>query len=107
MTTPVDPPAQLRIRVKPGSRKGPLIETDAEGTLVVFVRERAVDGAANTAVEKALAAHFADHDTIGTQPQGRTDQIGHGDDARPGSQRYGIGSGALQLAARAFEGAND
>ncbi len=58
MTTPVDPPAQLRIRVKPGSRKGPLIETDAEGTLVVFVRERAVDGAANTAVEKALAAHF-------------------------------------------------
>ena len=58
MSSPADLPEQLRIRVKPGSRKGPLIETDAEGTLVVFVRERAVDGAANTAVEKALAVHF-------------------------------------------------
>lgn len=49
---------ELRIRVKPGSRKGPLVETDAEGALVVFVRERAVDGAANTAVERVLAAHL-------------------------------------------------
>ena len=34
------------IRVKPGSRKGPLVETDATGAadLVVFVRERAVVG---------------------------------------------------------------
>ncbi len=45
------------IRVKPGSRKGPLVEEDAEG-LVVFVRERAVDGAANDGVVRALAAHF-------------------------------------------------
>lgn len=48
---------QYTIRVKPGSRKGPLVETDADG-LVVYVRERAVDGAANDGVVKALAAHF-------------------------------------------------
>lgn len=48
------------IRVKPGSRKGPLVEADATGAadLVVFVREHAVDGAANDGVVKALADHF-------------------------------------------------
>ena len=48
---------QYTVRVKPGSRKGPLVETDAAG-LVVHVRERAVDGAANEAVVAVLAAHF-------------------------------------------------
>lgn len=48
---------QYTIRDKPGSRKGPLVETDADG-LVLHVRERAVDGAANDGVVKALAAHF-------------------------------------------------
>lgn len=48
---------QHTIRVKPGSRKGPLVETDAEG-MIVFVRERAVDGAANDAVVRTLADHL-------------------------------------------------
>ncbi|KIC58388.1 DUF167 domain-containing protein [Microbacterium hominis] len=48
---------QFSVHVKPGSRKGPLVEEDAEG-LTVFVRERAVDGAANDGVVRALAAHF-------------------------------------------------
>lgn len=52
---------QYAIHVKPGSRKGPLVEVsvdaDAEG-LTVYVRERAVDGAANDGVVRALAAHF-------------------------------------------------
>lgn len=48
---------QHTVRVKPGSRKGPLVETDAEG-LIVYVRERAVDGAANEGVVAALADHF-------------------------------------------------
>lgn len=48
---------QLTVRVKPGSRRGPLIEDTADG-LVVHVRERAVDGAANIGVVRALAAHF-------------------------------------------------
>lgn len=52
---------QYTIHVKPGSRKGPLVETCAPtdaADLVVYVRERAVDGAANDGVVRALAAHF-------------------------------------------------
>ena len=49
---------QYTVRVKPGSRKGPLVETGEDGELTVFVAERAVDGAANKGVERVLAAHF-------------------------------------------------
>lgn len=48
---------QFTVRVKPGSRRGPLVEDGPDG-LVVHVRERAVDGAANAGVVQALAAHF-------------------------------------------------
>lgn len=48
----------VRIRVKPGSRRGPLVEAGDDGVLVVVVRERAVDGAANSAVERVLAEHL-------------------------------------------------
>lgn len=48
---------QYTVRVKPGSRRGPLVEASDDG-LVVFVRERAVDGAANEGVVRALADHF-------------------------------------------------
>ncbi|MBM7830879.1 uncharacterized protein YggU (UPF0235/DUF167 family) [Agromyces cerinus] len=51
----------VTIRVKPGSRKGPLVEAlegDPAASLTVFVRERAVDGAANVGVVAALATHF-------------------------------------------------
>lgn len=46
------------VRVKPGSRRGPLVEAGDDGALLVHVRERAVDGAANTGLVKALAEHF-------------------------------------------------
>ncbi|MFB6608698.1 DUF167 domain-containing protein [Agromyces sp. NPDC056379] len=51
----------LTIRVKPGSRKGPLVEAldgDPAASLTVFVRERAIDGAANAGVIAALADHY-------------------------------------------------
>ncbi len=51
----------LTVRVKPGSRKGPLVEEtpdDPVASLTVHVRERAVDGAANAGVVAALADHF-------------------------------------------------
>jgi uncharacterized protein YggU (UPF0235/DUF167 family) len=48
----------VRVRVKPGSAKGPLVEAGGEGELVVYVRERAIDGAANAAVERVVAAYF-------------------------------------------------
>lgn len=47
-----------RIHVKPGSKKGPLVEAGADGLLTVFVRERAVEGAANEGVVAALAKHW-------------------------------------------------
>jgi uncharacterized protein YggU (UPF0235/DUF167 family) len=48
----------ISVRVKPGSRKGPLIEIGDDGTLTIYVQERAVDGKANDAVIKLLAAHL-------------------------------------------------
>jgi uncharacterized protein len=46
------------VRVKPGSRKGPLVETDADGELTIYVPERTVEGKANEAVVKLLAKHL-------------------------------------------------
>ena len=48
---------QFTVRVKPGSRKGPLVEASVDD-LTVFVRDRAVDGAANEGVVRVLADHF-------------------------------------------------
>lgn len=51
----------LRVWVKPGSRKGPLVEPAPDGVdaeYVVYVQERAVDGSANRAVERVLAKHL-------------------------------------------------
>ncbi len=46
------------VKVKPGSRKGPLVEVGPDGELTIYVRERAVDGKANEAVTRLLAAHL-------------------------------------------------
>jgi uncharacterized protein len=48
----------ISVRVKPGSRKGPLVETGADGELTVYVREPAVEGKANEAVVRLLAKHL-------------------------------------------------
>ena len=49
---------QIVVTVKPGSRKGPLVEADDDGALTVFVREPATEGKANKAVAALLAAHL-------------------------------------------------
>lgn len=46
------------VTVKPGSRKGPLVEVGPDGALTVYVRERAVEGKATEAVGRLLAAHM-------------------------------------------------
>jgi uncharacterized protein len=48
----------ISVRVKPGSKKGPLVETSVDGELTIYVRERAVDGAANEAVVRVLSDHL-------------------------------------------------
>jgi uncharacterized protein len=46
------------VRVKPGSRKGPLVDVGDDGVLTIYVQERAVEGKANEAVVKLLAQHL-------------------------------------------------
>ena len=53
------------VTVKPGSKKGPLVvetslvdSASAEKSLTIYLREKPVDGAANTALVKLLAKHF-------------------------------------------------
>lgn len=45
------------ITVKPGSKKGPLVVASGN-ELVVYLREKPIEGQANTALIKQLAAHF-------------------------------------------------
>jgi len=49
---------RLVVRVKPGSSKGPLVVDEGEAGLVVYVREKAIDGKANDGVITALAKHL-------------------------------------------------
>jgi uncharacterized protein len=46
------------VTVKPGSRKGPLVEAGADGALTIYVRERAVEGKATEAAARLLADHL-------------------------------------------------
>jgi uncharacterized protein YggU (UPF0235/DUF167 family) len=49
----------IAVQVKPGSSKGPLVVVGDDGTLTVYVRERAVDGKATDAVARLLADHLS------------------------------------------------
>ena len=44
--------------VKPGSKKGPLVEVNDDASLTVYLLHRAVDGAANEGLIEILARHF-------------------------------------------------
>lgn len=48
----------VTVTVKPGSRKGPLIEVADDGALTAYVRERAIEGKATEAVTRLLAEHL-------------------------------------------------
>lgn len=49
----------ITVTVKPGSKKGPLVEAGDDGTLTVYVPERAVDGKATEAVAAVLARYLS------------------------------------------------
>lgn len=80
---------KVSVFVKPNSKKGDLVEVSSGG-LTVFLQAKAVDGAANQALIKALAKHFdvaksrvmivaghksrhkiAEIDSVGDRPNGR------------------------------------
>ena len=46
------------VTIKPNSRKGPLVEPQNDKSLLVYVREPATEGKANTALVKLLAEYF-------------------------------------------------
>jgi uncharacterized protein len=48
----------ITVRVKPGSRRGPLVEVGLDGGVTIYVAERAVDGKANAAVTRLLAEYL-------------------------------------------------
>ena len=48
----------VTVTVKPGSRKGPLVEVGADGALTIYVRERAIEGKATEAAARLLADHL-------------------------------------------------
>ena len=50
--------ADVRVTVKPGSRSGDRIDVAADGSLVVHLRAKPVDGAANAALLELLAEYW-------------------------------------------------
>lgn len=46
-----------RVTVKPNSKKGPLVIAN-DDELIVYLREKPIDGEANMALTKILAKHF-------------------------------------------------
>jgi uncharacterized protein YggU (UPF0235/DUF167 family) len=61
--------------VKPGSKKGPLVDMQEDGGITVFLNERAVDGAANEALIRVLADHFGLRKSEVTIESGHTARI--------------------------------
>lgn len=49
---------RITVHAKPGSKKGPAVEIGVDGIVTVFLKERAVDGAANDGLIAVLAAHY-------------------------------------------------
>jgi uncharacterized protein (TIGR00251 family) len=49
---------KINLTVKPNSSKGPLIEKQADGSLIIYIREIAAEGKANDALIKLLAKHY-------------------------------------------------
>lgn len=62
----------VHVVVKPGSKKGPYIQLGLDGSLLVCVREPALDGKANKAVIKAIAEHFQTPKSMVTLKKGAT-----------------------------------
>ena len=49
---------KYRVLIKPNSKKGPIVEKLDDGSLMVYVREMAIEGKANEALVKLLAKYF-------------------------------------------------
>ena len=61
--------------VKPGSKKGPLVEANDDASLTVYLLQRAVDGAANDGLVEILAKHYSVSKSRVTIESGFTSRI--------------------------------
>lgn len=66
---------RITVTVKPGSKKGPLVEAAEDGSLTVYLLQRAVDGAANDGLVALLAKHFSVSKSKVTIESGFTSRI--------------------------------
>ncbi len=66
---------RITVTVKPGSKKGPLVEAADDGSLTVYLLQRAVDGAANDGLVALLAKHFSVSKSKVTIESGFTSRI--------------------------------
>ena len=48
----------VKVLVKPGSKKGPLVDAISSDEIVVYLREKPHDGEANEALVKMLADYY-------------------------------------------------
>lgn len=67
----------VTVRVKPGSKKGPAVQLSLDGSLLVYVREPAMEGKANAAVIKLLADYYSVPKTSVQMISGYSSQTKH------------------------------
>ena len=62
----------IRALIKPNSKKGPLVERGTTGSLILYVREPAIDGKANNAAIALLATYLSVPKTVVQLKSGAT-----------------------------------
>ena len=63
---------RITVYLKPGSKRGDMVVENADGSLTIFTKEPAIDGRANTAAIRLVAAHVRVAKTRGVLLRGRT-----------------------------------
>ncbi len=49
---------QFEVLVKAGSKHGPLVEADADGSMKIYLKEPALEGKANAKLIELIAKHY-------------------------------------------------
>ena len=63
---------RITVYLKPGSRRGDMVVENTDGSLTIFTKEPAIDGRANMAAIRLIAAHVRVAKTRVVLLRGRT-----------------------------------
>ena len=63
---------RITVYLKPGSKRGDMVVENTDGSLTIFTKEPAIDGRANTAAIRLVAAHVRVAKTRVVLLRGRT-----------------------------------